>query len=55
MIWGCVALLFVSFLFVFSLERVVRLTGHEFFRKTHYVVAGELDVSSSAEDGGLGV
>ncbi|PBP18615.1 ferric-chelate reductase [Diplocarpon rosae] len=39
-IWGCIALLLVCFLAVFSLPIVVRYTGHEFFRKAHYVVAG---------------
>ncbi|CAL3967199.1 unnamed protein product [Diplocarpon coronariae] len=39
-IWGCIALAFVCFLAVFSLPVVVRCTGHEFFRKAHYVVAG---------------
>ena len=38
MIWGCIALLFITFLFIFSLKRVIRLTGHEFFRKAHYIV-----------------
>ena len=39
MVFGCVALVFISFLFVFSLRPVIRWTGYEFFRKTHYVVA----------------
>lgn len=30
----------VTFLYVFSLRRVIKLTGHEFFRKAHYIVAG---------------
>lgn len=39
MIWGVVAMVFVSFLFVFSTRWAVRLTGYEFFRKAHYVAA----------------
>lgn len=39
MIWGCLAQLFITFLYIFSLQRVIKWTGHEFFRKTHYVVA----------------
>lgn len=39
MIFGCVALAFISFLFIFSLRPVIRLTGYEFFRKSHYIVA----------------
>ncbi|KAF7905351.1 uncharacterized protein EAF01_005872 [Botrytis porri] len=38
-IWGCFALSFVCFLYVFSIRRVIQWTGYEFFRKTHYVVA----------------
>lgn len=38
-IFGCVAMLLITFLFVFSLKNVIRRTGYEFFRKTHYVVA----------------
>ncbi|CAG8949888.1 hypothetical protein HYFRA_00004216 [Hymenoscyphus fraxineus] len=39
MIWGCIAMLLLSFLFFFSFQRAIRWTGHEFFRKSHYVVA----------------
>jgi predicted ferric reductase len=39
MIWGCVAMLFITFLYIFSLRRVIKWTGYEFFKKTHYVVA----------------
>jgi NAD(P)H-flavin reductase len=39
MVFGCVALLFISFIFFFSLRPVIRLTGYEFFRKSHYIVA----------------
>lgn len=39
MVFGCVALLFISFIFFFSLSTVIRLTGYEFFRKSHYIVA----------------
>lgn len=38
-IWGVVAMTLVSFLFVFSTRWAVRLTGYEFFRKAHYIVA----------------
>lgn len=38
-IWGCIALLFLCFLYVFSIRRVIKWTGYEFFRKTHYIVA----------------
>jgi NAD(P)H-flavin reductase len=40
MIWGCVAFFLLCFLYVFSLRSVIALTGHEFFRKTHFIVAG---------------
>ena len=39
MIWGIIAMIFLSFLFVFSTRWAIRLTGYEFFRKAHYVVA----------------
>ena len=39
MIWGCVAMFLITFLYVFSLRRVIRWTGYEVFRKMHYVVA----------------
>ncbi|KAL3424284.1 ferric reductase like transmembrane component [Phlyctema vagabunda] len=38
-VWGCVAMALISFLYIFSIRRVIKWTGHEFFRKTHYVVA----------------
>ncbi|ESZ92083.1 hypothetical protein SBOR_7540 [Sclerotinia borealis F-4128] len=38
-VWGCIAFLFISFLYIFSIRRVIQWTGYEFFRKTHYVVA----------------
>lgn len=40
MIWGVVAQGFLAFLFVFSFRPIIRLTGYEFFRKSHLVVAG---------------
>lgn len=40
-IWGWVALGLFILLFILSLQRVIRLTGHEFFRKAHYILAGE--------------
>ncbi|KAF7590025.1 hypothetical protein BBP40_003413 [Aspergillus hancockii] len=38
-IWGIVAMIFLSFLVTFSTKWGIRLTGYEFFRKSHYVVA----------------
>lgn len=39
-IWGIVAQVFITFLFVFSLRPVIRWTGYEFFRKSHLLAAG---------------
>ncbi|KAK2012722.1 ferric reductase like transmembrane component [Colletotrichum eremochloae] len=39
MIWGCIALFLLMSLYVLSLPPVIRLTGYEFFRKSHYVLA----------------
>lgn len=39
MIWGVVAMIFMSFLFFFSTPWGIRVTGYEFFRKAHYIVA----------------
>ncbi|KAF2997319.1 hypothetical protein E8E13_002196 [Curvularia kusanoi] len=39
MVWGIVAQAFIAFLFVFSLRPVIRWTGYEFFRKSHFIVA----------------
>lgn len=38
-IWGCFAMLFITFLYIFSIRRVIQWTGYEFFKKSHYVVA----------------
>ncbi|KAK8245713.1 ferric-chelate reductase-like protein [Phyllosticta capitalensis] len=38
-IFGVVAMLFITFLYIFSIKRVIQWTGYEFFRKTHYIVA----------------
>lgn len=38
-IFGCVAMAFLSFLFVFSLKPVIRWTGYEFFKITHWIIA----------------
>ena len=38
-IWGIVAMIFLSFIVFGSLQCVIRRTGYEFFRKSHYVVA----------------
>jgi predicted ferric reductase len=39
MIWGCVAMLLLLFLVALSTPWGIRLTGYEFFRKAHYVLA----------------
>ncbi|RHZ57288.1 ferric reductase family protein [Aspergillus thermomutatus] len=39
MIWGVVALIFLSFLVFCSAKWCIRVTGYEFFRKSHYIVA----------------
>lgn len=39
MIWGVVAMILLLMLYVFSLPPVIRWTGYEFFRKTHYILA----------------
>ncbi|GKZ20250.1 hypothetical protein AbraIFM66951_001418 [Aspergillus brasiliensis] len=38
-IWGIVAMILLSFLVFHSTKRGIQLTGYEFFRKAHYVVA----------------
>ncbi|PKS12639.1 hypothetical protein jhhlp_000847 [Lomentospora prolificans] len=38
-IWGVVAMILLLLLYVLSLPPVIRLTGYEFFRKSHYVLA----------------
>ncbi|ORY70970.1 ferric reductase like transmembrane component-domain-containing protein [Pseudomassariella vexata] len=39
MIWGLVAMTLLLLLFVLSMPFAIRLTGYEFFRKAHYVLA----------------
>jgi ferric-chelate reductase len=39
MIWGVVAMILLTLLFVLSTPWGIRLTGYEFFRKAHYVLA----------------
>ncbi|KAF2839446.1 hypothetical protein M501DRAFT_1004080 [Patellaria atrata CBS 101060] len=39
MIFGVVAMFFVTFLYIFSTRWAIRMTGYEFFRKSHYVIA----------------
>ncbi|KAG9840480.1 hypothetical protein KCU98_g6802, partial [Aureobasidium melanogenum] len=39
MIWGCVAMILLFFLFALSTPWAIRLTGYEFFRKSHYILA----------------
>ncbi|KAL2869060.1 ferric reductase family protein [Aspergillus lucknowensis] len=38
-IWGVVAMILLSFMVTFSTQWGIRLTGYEFFRKSHYVLA----------------
>ncbi|KAI9642830.1 hypothetical protein NHQ30_008563 [Ciborinia camelliae] len=53
-IWGCIALALLCFLYVFSIKRVIRWTGYEFFRKAHYVVASESTLQYfDDKDGGV--
>ncbi|KAK2751924.1 hypothetical protein FQN55_008666 [Onygenales sp. PD_40] len=37
MVFGIVAQILITFLYIFSIKRVMKWTGHEFFRKTHYI------------------
>ncbi|KAJ9602404.1 hypothetical protein H2200_012946 [Cladophialophora chaetospira] len=39
MIWGVIAMLFITLLFILSTPWAIRRTGYEFFRKCHYVLA----------------
>ena len=39
MIWGVVAMIFLSLLFFFSTPWAIKRTGYEVFRKAHYIVA----------------
>ena len=39
MIWGIVAMILLTILFVLSTPWGIRMTGYEFFRKAHYVLA----------------
>ncbi|GAB7365717.1 hypothetical protein MBLNU230_g7055t1 [Neophaeotheca triangularis] len=39
MIFGVVAMLFITFLTVFSTQRAIKWTGYEFFKVTHWIVA----------------
>lgn len=39
MIWGCVAMILLLILVLLSTPWGIRLTGYEFFRKAHYVLA----------------
>ncbi|KAK1146136.1 hypothetical protein N8T08_003225 [Aspergillus melleus] len=38
-IWGIVAMTLLTFLVVFSTKWAIQLTGYEFFRKSHYIIA----------------
>ncbi|KAJ2984472.1 hypothetical protein NUW58_g6040 [Xylaria curta] len=39
MIWGVVAMILLLMLFVLSTPWAIRITGYEFFRKAHYILA----------------
>jgi DMSO/TMAO reductase YedYZ heme-binding membrane subunit len=39
MIWGCVAMILIFILFLLATPWGIRITGYEFFRKSHYVLA----------------
>ncbi|PNH44600.1 hypothetical protein VD0004_g3092 [Verticillium dahliae] len=39
MIWGVVAMILLLILYALTLPPVIRFTGYEFFRKSHYVLA----------------
>lgn len=39
MIWGVVGMILMAFLYILTLPPIIRLTGYEFFRKSHYVLA----------------
>ena len=39
MIFGCIAMFFISFLTFFSTKAVIKWTGYEFFKITHWVIA----------------
>jgi predicted ferric reductase len=39
MVWGLVAMILISLLVVLSTPWAIRLTGYEFFRKSHYMLA----------------
>ncbi|KAM0327173.1 hypothetical protein ACHAQA_006305 [Verticillium albo-atrum] len=39
MIWGCVAMILIFILVVLSTPWGIRMTGYEFFRKSHYILA----------------
>lgn len=39
MVWGCVAIILIFIMFILTLPCTIRLTGYEFFRKSHYVLA----------------
>ncbi|KAH7313779.1 ferric reductase like transmembrane component-domain-containing protein [Stachybotrys elegans] len=39
MVWGIVAMILLTFLVILSTPWAIRLTGYEFFRKAHYVIA----------------
>nr|OQO31085.1 hypothetical protein B0A51_01652 [Rachicladosporium sp. CCFEE 5018] len=38
-VWGCMAMLFITFLTVFSTQWAIKRTGYEFFKWTHWIIA----------------
>ncbi|KAK6421430.1 hypothetical protein LTR95_016803 [Oleoguttula sp. CCFEE 5521] len=38
-VWGCIAMLFITFLTVFSTQWAIKRTGYEFFKWTHWIIA----------------
>jgi predicted ferric reductase len=39
MIWGCVAMILLTIMWVLTWPSIIKKTGYEFFRKVHYVIA----------------
>ncbi|PWN31535.1 uncharacterized protein FA14DRAFT_150851 [Meira miltonrushii] len=39
MIWGCVAIILLTIMWVLTWPSIIKRTGYEFFRKVHYLIA----------------
>lgn len=39
MIWGCIAMILLTIMWVLTWPSIIKRTGYEFFRKVHYVIA----------------